>query len=108
MRTGPVELTTTLTMTHCSDSLPETNRRSTAQNPVITTKACRRPVIKTHTQRQTTGRKNVLDLGKLLLAKVSRLQQPHAGGLDKIGYIGNVFSLDSVSVRHGEFQNINR
>src|SRR5690554_1948560 len=97
MRTGPVELTTTLTMTHCSDSLPETNRRSTAQNPVITTKACRRPVIKTHTQRQTTGRKNVLDLGKRLFAKVRRLQQLHFGALDKIADIVNVFSLQAVS-----------
>src|SRR5690625_1714804 len=67
-----------------------------------------RPVLQTHTERQSTGRQNVLDLGKRLLTQVWCFQQLHFSALDQITNVVNILSFQTVGRANRQLQIVHR
>jgi len=75
---------------------------------VFRTQACRRPVLKTHTQTQTMTFQDLLDLGQRLLAKVRCSQQLNFSSLHEVTDIHDVFSLEAVRRAYCQLKLVNR
>src|SRR5690554_7829722 len=98
MRAGPIQVTTTLTMTHGCDSLPNWDSSRRSRGGLVVLQASRRPVLQPHAQGKTARCQNVLDLVQGLLAEVGGLQQLHFGALDQIPDVVDVLGLQAVEI----------
>src|SRR5690554_712451 len=104
MRAGPIQVTTTLTMTHGCDSLPNWDSSRRSRGGLVVLQASRRPVLQPHAQGKTARCQNVLDLVQGLLAEVGGLQQLHFGALDQIPDVVDVLGLQAVGAAYGQLE----